>query len=87
MSRYFEMVDGPQHVKKLTLEQLTKLAEEIRHELITVLAKSGGHLGPNLGVVELTIALHFVFSTPKDKLVWDVSHQSYVHKLLTGRKD
>jgi len=81
------MVDGPQHVKKLTLEQLTKLAEEIRHELITVLAKSGGHLGPNLGVVELTIALHSVFSTPKDKLVWDVSHQSYVHKLLTGRKD
>jgi len=81
------MVDSPQHVKKLTLEQLTELAEEIRHELITVLAKSGGHLGPNLGVVELTIALHYVFSTPKDKLVWDVSHQSYVHKLLTGRKN
>jgi 1-deoxy-D-xylulose-5-phosphate synthase len=86
MSRYLDMVDEPLHVKKLTLDQLGKLAEEIRHELITVLAKSGGHLGPNLGVVELTIALHYVFSTPKDKLVWDVSHQSYVHKLLTGRK-
>ncbi|MCU0785682.1 MAG: hypothetical protein MUF81_16885, partial [Verrucomicrobia bacterium] len=61
MSRYLEMVDGPQHLKKLTLEQLTRLAEEIRHELITVLAKCGGHLGPNLGVVELTLALHYVF--------------------------
>lgn len=81
------MVDSPDHVKKLTFEQLTRLAEEIRHEMITVLSKNGGHLGPNLGVVELTIALHRVFSTPKDKLIWDVSHQSYVHKLLTGRKD
>src|SRR3989449_6499487 len=81
------MVDSPVHVKKLTLDQLQQLAEEIRHELITVLAKNGGHLGPNLGVVELTLALHYVFSTPKDKFVWDVSHQVYVHKLLTGRKD
>lgn len=81
------MVDQPAHVKKLTLPQLTQLAEEIRHELITKLSKNGGHLGPNLGVVELTIALHTVFNTPKDKFVWDVSHQSYVHKLLTGRKD
>ena len=86
MSRYLDMVDHPLHVKKLTLEQLQHLAEDIRHELITGLAKNGGHLGPNLGVVELTIALHYVFSTPKDKFVWDVSHQSYVHKLLTGRK-
>ena len=80
------MVDNPSHVKKLTLEQLQQLAGEIRHELITKLAKHGGHLGPNLGVVELTVALHRVFSTPTDKFVWDVSHQSYVHKLLTGRK-
>ena len=87
MSRYLDMVDHPSHVKKLTLEQLQQLAGEIRHDLITKLAKNGGHLGPNLGVVELTIALHFVFSTPKDKFIWDVSHQSYVHKLLTGRKD
>jgi 1-deoxy-D-xylulose-5-phosphate synthase len=87
MSRYLDMVDNPVQVKKLTLAQLQQLAEEIRQELITVLAKNGGHLGPNLGVVELTIALHFVFNTPKDKFVWDVSHQIYVHKLLTGRKD
>src|SRR5215212_4559613 len=87
MGRYLEMVDNPSHVKKLTQEQLTQLAEEIRYELITVLSKNGGHLGPNLGVVELTIALHRVFTTPKDKFVWDVSHQVYVHKLLTGRKD
>jgi len=81
------MVDGPMHVKKLNLVQLEELAAEIRHELITVLAKNGGHLGPNLGVVELTLALHYVFNTPKDKFIWDVSHQIYVHKLLTGRKE
>jgi 1-deoxy-D-xylulose-5-phosphate synthase len=81
------MVDSPAHVKKLTMDQLQQLAEEVRQELINGLAKSGGHLGPNLGVVELTIALHYVFNTPKDKFVWDVSHQIYVHKLLTGRKD
>ncbi|HXI50583.1 MAG TPA: 1-deoxy-D-xylulose-5-phosphate synthase N-terminal domain-containing protein, partial [Candidatus Saccharimonadales bacterium] len=86
-SRYLDMVDHPAHVKKLTLDQKKQLAEEIRHELIVKLAKNGGHLGPNLGVVELTLALHTVFSTPKDKFVWDVSHQSYVHKLLTGRKE
>jgi 1-deoxy-D-xylulose-5-phosphate synthase len=80
------MVDNPAHVKKLTMEQLQQLAQEIRQELITVLSLNGGHLGPNLGVVELTLALHRVFTTPHDKFVWDVSHQSYVHKLLTGRK-
>ncbi len=87
MSRYLDMVDHPSHVKKLKLDQLTQLSEEIRYELITKLSKNGGHLGPNLGVVELTLAMHYVFSTPKDKFVWDVSHQVYVHKLLTGRKD
>ncbi len=81
------MVDHPSHVKKLTVPQLQQLAEELRDELIITLSKNGGHLGPNLGVVELTIALHVVFSTPLDKFVWDVSHQSYVHKLLTGRKN
>src|SRR5436189_1476401 len=86
MSQYLERVDSPALVKKLSLDQLQKLAEEIRQELITVLAVNGGHLGPNLGVVELTLALHYVFSTPKDKFVWDVSHQVYVHKLLTGRR-
>ena len=87
MSRYLDMVDGPEHVKKLTLPQLSELAAEIRQELIAGLAKSGGHLGPNLGVVELTLALHRVFNTPRDKFVWDVSHQVYVHKILTGRKN
>jgi 1-deoxy-D-xylulose-5-phosphate synthase len=87
MSRYLDMVDDPSHVKKLTVPQLGSLAEEIRHELITKLSVNGGHLGPNLGVVELTLALHRVFSTPHDKFVWDVSHQVYVHKLLTGRKN
>ena len=87
MSRYLDMVDGPAHVKKLTLSQLQELAGEIRQELIAGLAKNGGHLGPNLGVVELTIALHRVFNTPKDKFVWDVSHQVYVHKILTGPQE
>ncbi|HWQ93869.1 MAG TPA: 1-deoxy-D-xylulose-5-phosphate synthase [Clostridia bacterium] len=86
MSRYLEMVDVPLQVKKLTVEQLKLLAEEIRQEMITVLSRNGGHLGPNLGVVELTVALHAVFNTPVDKFVWDVSHQAYVHKLLTGRR-
>lgn len=87
MSRYLEMVDHPSHLKKLTLDQKIELAAEIREELITKLSVTGGHLGSNLGVVELTIALHSVFETPKDKFVWDVSHQTYVHKLLTGRKN
>src|SRR5471032_3382389 len=87
MSTYLDMVDGPQHVKKLTLPQLQELAGEIRTELIDGLAKGGGHLGPNLGVVELTIALHTVFDTPTDNFIFDVSHQAYVHKLLTGRRD
>ena len=87
MSRYLDMVDGPQRVKEFTLNQLQDLAAEIRTELIEGLSKGGGHLGPNLGVVELTIALHRVFETPTDKFVWDVSHQVYVHKLLTGRRD
>src|ERR1700756_4027421 len=87
MSRYLDMVDHPSHVKKLTLDQLQQLAAEIRCDLITKLAKNGGHLGPNLGVVELTLALHSVFSTPHDKFVWDVSHQTYVHKLLIARKN
>src|SRR5437016_2703765 len=87
MSQYLELIQGPSHVKRLTPDQLLKLAEEIRQEMITGLSKNGGHLGPNLGVVELTIAVHFVFSTPRDKFVWDVSHKSYGHKILTGRKD
>ncbi len=86
MGRYLEMINTPADVKRLTNDQLATLAQEIREELVTVLSKSGGHLGPNLGVVELTIAMHKVFESPTDRFVWDVSHQCYVHKLLTGRR-
>lgn len=86
MGRYLDMINAPADVKLLTKEQLVTLAQEIRDELINVLSKTGGHLGPNLGVVELTIAMHRVFDSPKDRFVWDVSHQVYVHKLLTGRR-
>jgi 1-deoxy-D-xylulose-5-phosphate synthase len=80
-------IKSPDDVKKLLDIQLPDLAEEIRHSLISSLARTGGHLGPNLGVVELSIALHRVFSTPEDKFVFDVAHQGYVHKMLTGRAD
>lgn len=80
-------IKGPEEVKNLAESELSQLAQEIRDEIITVTSKNGGHVGPNLGVVELCIALHRVFSTPTDKIVFDVSHQSYVHKLLTGRND
>lgn len=80
-------IHSPEDVKHLADDELTDLAAEIRHSLITSLSKTGGHLGPNLGVVELSIALHRVFSTPKDKFVFDVAHQGYVHKMLTGRAD
>ncbi len=86
MGRYLDMINSPADVKLLNMEQVGTLAQEIREELITVLSKTGGHLGPNLGVVELTLALHRVFDSPKDRFVWDVSHQVYVHKLLTGRR-
>ncbi len=87
MSRILDTINSPVDVKKLTIPQLETLAQEIREELITVLSKNGGHIGPNLGVVELTIALHYVFETPEDHFTFDVSHQAYVHKLLTGRRD
>ncbi len=84
--RLLDRVDSPADLKRFEENQLPQLAQEIRDELINVLSQTGGHLGPNLGVVELTIALHRVFETPKDKFVFDVSHQGYVHKLLTGRR-
>lgn len=86
MSHILDQIDSPADVKKLSIRQMERLAGEIREELITVLSRTGGHLGPNLGVVELTIALHYVFNTPEDHFVFDVSHQAYVHKLLTGRR-
>ncbi|MYS71114.1 1-deoxy-D-xylulose-5-phosphate synthase, partial [Streptomyces sp. SID5926] len=80
-------ITGPRDLDRLSLEELTQLAEEIRTFLVDAVSKTGGHLGPNLGVVELTLALHRVFESPKDKVLWDTGHQSYVHKLLTGRQD
>tara|TARA_B100001123_G_C15320206_1_gene1027625 strand:- start:792 stop:2711 length:1920 start_codon:yes stop_codon:yes gene_type:complete len=79
-------INYPSDLKKLNLEELKELSVELRNELIDAVSQTGGHLGAGLGVVELTLALHFVFDTPKDKLVWDVGHQSYPHKILTGRK-
>jgi 1-deoxy-D-xylulose-5-phosphate synthase len=87
MSEYLSRIKSPHDVKKLGMVELERLAEEIRERLIQGVAKTGGHIGPNLGVVELTIAMHYVFDTPRDSFVFDVSHQSYVHKLLTGRED
>ncbi len=86
-ARLLDGIRSPADVKVLKEEQLPQLAQEVRDELINVLSQTGGHLGPNLGVVELTIALHRVFTTPKDKFVFDVSHQGYVHKMFTGRLD
>ncbi len=83
---YLEKINGPEDIKKLSVEQLQPLADEVRTALINRLSKVGGHHGPNLGVVELTVALHYVFDSPKDKIVFDVSHQCYPHKILTGRK-
>lgn len=85
--RLIDGVNSPADLKRLSEEDLPRLASEIREELIGTLAETGGHLGPNLGVVELTIALHRVFETPADRILFDVSHQGYVHKMLTGRRD
>src|SRR5438128_5469182 len=90
--RLLDRINSPTDIKALDEKELPQLAQEVRDELIAVLSENnpnsvGGHLGPNLGVVELTIALHRVFNTPKDKFVFDVSHQGYVHKLFTGRRD
>lgn len=87
MSRLLDQIHLPNQLSNLELQQLDRLAQEIRAELITTLSQNGGHLAPNLGVVELTLALHSVFDSPKDKIIWDVGHQSYVHKILTGRKE
>lgn len=84
---YLETINEPKDIKKLSLEQLVSLANETRDALINKISKAGGHNGPNLGVVELTVAMHYVFDSPKDKFVFDVSHQSYPHKILTGRKE
>ena len=87
MDKILEKINEPKDLKQLNIEEQKELAEEIRKELLNIVSKNGGHLASNLGVVELTIAIHTVFNAPMDKIVWDVGHQSYVHKMLTGRKD
>lgn len=87
MSSFLDGINGPQDLKKLSREDIPALAVEIRDTLLATISKTGGHLGSNLGVVELTLALHYVFDSPRDKFIWDVGHQSYVHKLLTGRRE
>ena len=86
MMKYLDSIDCPADLRKLSRSQLARLAEEIRAMVLDVVSKNGGHLATNLGIVELTIALHYAFDAPRDKIIWDVGHQSYTHKILTGRK-
>ncbi|MDC3104353.1 1-deoxy-D-xylulose-5-phosphate synthase [Candidatus Pelagibacter bacterium] len=87
MTKLIRKINFPEDLRKFNKDQLKQISDELREELIDVVSETGGHLGAGLGVVELTVALHYVFDTPKDKLVWDVSHQTYPHKIITGRKD
>ena len=87
MSILLDQINYPADLRKLKKDQLTQVSDELRNELVNVVSETGGHLGAGLGVVELTVAIHYVFNTPKDKLVWDVGHQCYPHKLITGRKN
>ena len=82
-----DQIDSPQDLKKLEISQLSELSDQLRLYLLYAVGQTGGHFGAGLGVVELTVALHYVFNTPKDRLVWDVGHQAYPHKILTGRRD
>jgi len=87
LTRILDGINGPEQLRALTLRQMEQLAQEMRNEIIEKISVRGGHLAPNLGVVELTMALHSIFHTPEDLLVWDIGHQAYVHKLLTGRRE
>lgn len=87
VERILEQINSPRDLQQLSEDQLPDLAEEIRAFILSTLSKTGGHLASNLGVVELTIALHYTFDTPKDKILWDVGHQAYTHKILTGRRE
>src|SRR3954470_24805113 len=82
-----DTVQYPDDLRKLSKDQLPQLADELRQEVISAVSVTGGHLGAGLGVVELIVAVHYVFDTPSDKLVWDVGHQAYPHKIVTGRRD
>ena len=85
--QYLDKVNFPSDIRNLKVSELKTLAKEVREEMIDAVSVTGGHLGAGLGVVELTIALHYVFDTPNDKIIWDVGHQTYPHKILTGRKN
>ena len=85
--KYLDDINFPSDLRKIPESELKLLAKELREETISAVSTTGGHLGAGLGVIELTVALHHVFDTPNDKLIWDVGHQSYPHKILTGRKD
>ncbi|KPL01244.1 MAG: 1-deoxy-D-xylulose-5-phosphate synthase [candidate division Zixibacteria bacterium SM23_73_3] len=87
MTKWLDRINSPQDLKNIPIDKLDELAQEIRNRIITVVSKNGGHLASNLGAIELTLALHRVFHSPRDKIIWDVGHQCYTHKLLTGRKD
>ena len=84
---FLEKIDSPADLKKIPKNDLPSLASEIRQVIIDVVSKNGGHLAPSLGAVELAIAIHYVFNAPDDKIIWDVGHQAYAHKLLTGRRE
>ena len=85
--KYLDKINFPSDLKKIHESNLQKVADEIREEMIDAVSVTGGHLGASLGVVELSVAIHYIFNTPHDKLIWDVGHQCYPHKILTGRKD
>ncbi len=87
MDKILDRISGPEDIKKLSFKEISKLAGEIRTDILKTVSKTGGHLSPNLGVVEITLALHYVFNAPADKIIWDVGHQCYAHKIITGRKD
>ncbi|MDP3789825.1 MAG: 1-deoxy-D-xylulose-5-phosphate synthase N-terminal domain-containing protein, partial [Candidatus Omnitrophota bacterium] len=87
MARLLDKINSPEDLRKMSQEDLPQVAGEIRQEIIDVISRTGGHLASSLGAVELAIAVHYVFNTPKDKVVWDVGHQAYAHKILTGRRE
>ena len=84
--KFLNNINFPSDLRKVSENDLQQVADEVREEMISAVSKTGGHLGAGLGVVELTVALHYVFDTPNDRLIWDVGHQAYPHKILTGRK-
>ena len=84
--KFLDNINFPSDLRKVSENDLQQVADEVREEMISAVSKTGGHLGAGLGVVELTVALHYVFDTPNDRLIWDVGHQAYPHKILTGRK-